>query len=116
MSREFFPGSRRRALTQSRQALVEPRIGAQTIPLRRNGEMNQSGVVGFHGLLQVLKGSIHVSSLAIKNRQLHCWKSLRLAGRALENVPDHALTSPGGMRLLERFKGGRGDAVRFGVL
>ena len=47
------------------ETLVEPRIRAQAVPLRRHGEMKQRGVVRVDHALKMLESCVEVSSLRV---------------------------------------------------
>ena len=51
------------------EALVEPRIRAQAVPLRRHGEMNQRRVARVDQALKMLEGRVEVSSLCVVHHE-----------------------------------------------
>jgi hypothetical protein len=51
------------------EALVEPRIKAQAVPLRRHGEVNQRRVARVDGALKMLESRVEVSSQRVVHHQ-----------------------------------------------
>ena len=67
------------------QALDEPSIDTQGIPLRRDGQMNERGVALFDRGIEVTKRLVKMTCLTEKQGELHRW-TLRIdAKRILHN-------------------------------
>ena len=83
------------------------------VPLRSDGEIHETRFMAVDRQHQMPHGRVHVTQLAVKQRQLHGGKVARLR---FQKPPDDAGTSAGGVDLLDRFKGLSRNAMGLCVL
>jgi hypothetical protein len=88
-------------------------MGAQAIPLRCDGELNEAELVPVDRLHQLPHGRVQTSDLAVKESELYRGQAARLG---FELPPRDAGASAGGVSLFQRFEGLSRDAVGFSVL
>ena len=92
-----------------RKPLLKPRIAAQTVPLRRHGEMHERRVVAVERAIEPAEGVVEIAGLGMQHRESEVGAAvgvLRLLCGVIESASRHGRVSAARVRRLQASAGG----------
>src|SRR5262249_11118583 len=88
--------------------LLKPRIAAQTVPLRRQGEMHERRAVAVERAIEPVEGVVEIAGLGMQHRESEVGAAvgvLRLLCGVIESASRHGCVSAARVRRLQASAG-----------